>query len=45
MSGVGNLEEEARKRKQRLLALKAKKEGKTVDELTDKDKTDASLPK
>jgi len=45
MSVVGNLEEEAKKRKQRLLALKAKKEGKTVEELSDNDKTDAALPK
>lgn len=43
MSTVGSLEEEAKKRKQRLLALRAKKEGKTVEELADDGKE--TLPK
>ncbi|XP_067931485.1 coiled-coil domain-containing protein 12-like [Watersipora subatra] len=45
MSTVGSLEIEAKKRKQRLLALRAKKEGKTVEELTENEKNDPSLPK
>ncbi|KAF6018552.1 CCDC12 [Bugula neritina] len=45
MAAVGSLEEESKKRKQRLLALRAKKEGKTVEELTDGGQTEAALPK
>ena len=45
MSSVGSLEDEAKKRKQRLLAMRAKKEGKAVEELTESEQRDSSLPK
>lgn len=43
MTSVGSLEDEARKRKLRLMAMRAKKEGKTDDSTPAA--TDDSLPK
>lgn len=46
MAAIGSLEEEAKKRKQRLLALKAKKEGKTVEQISQETaQEDLTLPK
>lgn len=45
MASVGELEEQRKKRKERLIALRAKKDGKTVGELTDSEKEAAALPK